>query len=81
MFSSIYFSRRILDEEDNGSWKWPAADFEEVMGQKKGGGPIRNSWCEIWMCVYMCVGGGSSDTRNLLALGPTSRSHSLGWTL
>lgn len=35
MFSNTYFREEILDEEDPGSWKWAAVDFEEVMVQKK----------------------------------------------
>lgn len=42
LFSNIYFSRGILDEEDPGRRKWTAIDFRKVMKQKKEKGLKRN---------------------------------------
>lgn len=35
MFSNIYFSRGILDEEDPARRKWAATDFKAVTERKK----------------------------------------------
>lgn len=60
MFSNIYFSRGILDEEDPARRKWAAIDFKAVTERKKEKG-LREACVMKHDCVCVVAFGGGGN--------------------